>query len=84
MLATLTQTPGLTPCPPLLPSTQGGIHPDFSGATYLRLLDAAKAGAPSIHVHAFSPLEVWQGAKTLGWGLERYLRALKDAGGCKP
>ena len=39
---------------------QGGIHPDFTGETYLRILQAAKAGAPGIHVHAFSPLEVTQ------------------------
>lgn len=39
---------------------QGGIHPDFTGETYLRILEAAKAGAPGIHVHAFSPLEVTQ------------------------
>lgn len=32
---------------------QGGIHPDFTGDTYLRLLAAAKRGAPDIHVHAF-------------------------------
>ena len=50
------------------------------GDTYLRILGAAKAGAPDIHVHAFSPLEVWQGAATLGWSLERFLRALRDAG----
>lgn len=37
---------------------QGGIHPEFTGDTYLRILAAAKAGAPGIHVHAFSPLEV--------------------------
>lgn len=35
-----------------------GIHPDFSGQTYLDILAAAKQGAPDIHVHAFSPLEV--------------------------
>jgi hypothetical protein len=29
----------------------------LAGDTYLRLLEAAKAGAPDIHVHAFSPLE---------------------------
>jgi hypothetical protein len=37
-------------------------------------------GAPDIHVHAFSPLEVTQGAQTLGWPLRRYLEALRDAG----
>ncbi len=51
--------------------TQGGIHPDFDGNTYLAILAAAKAGAPDIHVHAFSPLEVQQGAATLGWPLTR-------------
>lgn len=39
---------------------QGGIHPDFTGQTYLDILAAAKEGAPRIHVHAFSPLEVRQ------------------------
>jgi FO synthase len=37
---------------------QGGIAPGFTGETYLHLLRAAKEGAPHIHVHAFSPLEV--------------------------
>ncbi|KAG7675049.1 hypothetical protein KSW81_002553 [Nannochloris sp. 'desiccata'] len=59
---------------------QGGIHPDFTGDTYLKLIAAAKKGAPDIHVHAFSPLEVAQGASTLGWSLSRYLSSLKDAG----
>lgn len=63
-----------------VPRPQGGIHPDFTGHTYLRLLAAAKGAAPHIHVHAFSPLEVQQGAATLGWPLPRYLAALRDAG----
>lgn len=45
---------------------QGGIHPDFTGQTYLDILAVVKAAAPDIHVHAFSPLEVFQGAATLG------------------
>jgi FO synthase len=45
---------------------QGGIHPDFTGQTYLDILEVVKAAAPEIHVHAFSPLEVFQGAATLG------------------
>jgi FO synthase len=59
---------------------QGGIHPDYTGQTYLDLCRAAKEAAPDIHVHAFSPLEVWQGAATLGVSLETFLRRLKDAG----
>ena len=59
---------------------QGGIHPDFTGEFYLDVLRAIKAELPSIHVHAFSPLEVSQGARTLGLGLEAYLGRLRDAG----
>jgi len=59
---------------------QGGIHPDYTGETYLEILYAAKEAVPEIHVHAFSPLEVWQGAATLGISLETYLCRLKDAG----
>ncbi|WP_213771803.1 5-amino-6-(D-ribitylamino)uracil--L-tyrosine 4-hydroxyphenyl transferase CofH [Bradyrhizobium sp. dw_78] len=59
---------------------QGGIHPRYNGQTYLDLLAAAKSGAPGIHVHAFSPLEVSHGAATLGIPVERFLRMLRDAG----
>jgi FO synthase len=59
---------------------QGGIHPDYTGKTYLDILTAVKAAVPEMHVHAFSPLEVWQGAQTLGLDLELFLRNLKDAG----
>lgn len=53
---------------PLLPlfASQGGIHPDFTGDSYLQILRTAKTAAPSIHVHAFSPLEVKHGAESLG------------------
>ena len=59
---------------------QGGIHPAYSGKTYLDICRAAKAAAPAIHVHAFSPLEVWQGAHTLGISLEEFLAELKRTG----
>jgi FO synthase len=59
---------------------QGGIHPGFSGRWYLELLRAVKQAVPAIHVHAFSPLEVWQGAATEEWDLADYLTQLKDAG----
>jgi len=45
---------------------QGGIHPEFTGETYLEILKAVKKAVPELHVHAFSPLEVFQGAFTLG------------------
>jgi FO synthase len=59
---------------------QGGIHPSYTGATYLEICRGVKSAVPEMHVHAFSPLEVWQGARTLGLPLEAYLRELKAAG----
>ena len=59
---------------------QGGIHPDYTGATYLEICRTVKQAAPDIHVHAFSPLEVWQGAKTLGMPLGDFLAELQRAG----
>lgn len=59
---------------------QGGIHPRFTGQAYLDLLTAAKASVPTIHVHAFSPLEVHHGATTLGLSEETFLSMLRDAG----
>jgi FO synthase len=59
---------------------QGGIHPGFTGTWYLDLVRAIKAALPELHVHAFSPLEVWQGATTAGLPLADYLAALRDAG----
>ncbi|MBM4195860.1 MAG: 7,8-didemethyl-8-hydroxy-5-deazariboflavin synthase subunit CofH, partial [Gammaproteobacteria bacterium] len=59
---------------------QGGIHPAFTGQTYLDVLRTVKEAVPGMHVHAFSPLEVTQGARTLGITLEAFLRQLKDAG----
>ena len=59
---------------------QGGIHPDYTGETYLNLVHAVKGAVPEMHVHAFSPLEICQGASTLGLSLETYLSKLRDAG----
>jgi FO synthase len=59
---------------------QGGIHPEYTGATYLGVCRAVKEAVPDIHIHAFSPLEIWQGAQTLGRSLADFLRELKEAG----
>src|SRR5690625_5829445 len=58
----------------------GSNHPEYTGQTYLDIFQQVKTAQPGIHVHAFSPLEVWQGAKTLGLPLADYLQALKEAG----
>ena len=59
---------------------QGGIHPDYTGQTYLDILHTVRAATPGMHVHAFSPLEVSQGAATLGIDIESFLERLKEAG----
>ena len=59
---------------------QGGIHPEYTGETYLEICRTVKAAVPGMHVHAFSPLEVWQGADTLQLSLKEFLSRLKDAG----
>ena len=59
---------------------QGGIHPSFTGDFYVELCAAVKAAEPSLHVHAFSPLEVHQGAETAGRSVADQLAALRAAG----
>lgn len=59
---------------------QGGIHPSFTGEDYIEILAAAKSACPDIHIHAFSPLEIDHGARTLGLSHAEYLQILKDAG----
>jgi FO synthase len=59
---------------------QGGIHPAYDGNTYLSIVQAVRAAAPAVHIHAFSPLEISHGASTLGMELEPYLAMLKEAG----
>lgn len=59
---------------------QGGIHPEYTGATYLGVCRAIKDAVPGMHIHAFSPLEVWQGAASLGISVREFLAELKAAG----
>ncbi|HEX6662605.1 MAG TPA: 5-amino-6-(D-ribitylamino)uracil--L-tyrosine 4-hydroxyphenyl transferase CofH, partial [Gaiellaceae bacterium] len=59
---------------------QGGIHPAFDGGYYLSVVRAIKEALPDLHVHAFSALEIWQGAATLGLALTDYLEELRAAG----
>jgi FO synthase len=59
---------------------QGGIHPEFTGNTYLDICRAVREAVPGMHVHAFSPLEVHQGAATLGLPVEEFLVQLNEGG----
>ncbi|MBF2758759.1 MAG: 5-amino-6-(D-ribitylamino)uracil--L-tyrosine 4-hydroxyphenyl transferase CofH [Ectothiorhodospiraceae bacterium AqS1] len=59
---------------------QGGIHPAYDGKTYLAICRAVKEAAPDVHIHAFSPLEIWQGARSSNRELPQYLESLREAG----
>jgi FO synthase len=59
---------------------QGGIHPNFDGDYYVDVVAAVRAGSPTIHIHAFSALEVFEGARRSEQDLATYLTRLKEAG----
>ncbi|MDD3885200.1 MAG: 5-amino-6-(D-ribitylamino)uracil--L-tyrosine 4-hydroxyphenyl transferase CofH [Gallionella sp.] len=59
---------------------QGGIHPHYTGETYLSLCRAVKDAVPGMHIHAFSPLEVAHGAASLGLPEKTFLAMLKAEG----
>ncbi len=59
---------------------QGGIDPDLPGSAYLDLARAVKARVPGIHLHAFSPMEIVNGATRLALAYPDFLAALRSAG----
>lgn len=59
---------------------QGGIHPDLPGTAYFDLARAVKERTPGMHVHAFSPMEVVNGAGRTNLSIEDWLVAAKEAG----
>ena len=59
---------------------QGGIHPDLPGTAYAELVRAVKARVPAMHVHAFSPMEVVNGAARSSLSIEEFLSSLVEAG----
>jgi FO synthase len=59
---------------------QGGLHPSLPGEFYFLLLDAVKARVPDIHVHAFSPMEVLNGATRLGISFREFLEECRRRG----
>jgi FO synthase len=59
---------------------QGGIHPDLPGTFYVDVVDAVKRRTPDMHVHAFSPMEILNGATKLGVSFEEFLQEAKHHG----
>ncbi|MFI6710257.1 bifunctional FO biosynthesis protein CofGH [Nonomuraea sp. NPDC050478] len=59
---------------------QGGIHPDLPGTAYFDIARAVKARTPDMHVHAFSPMEVINGASRANLSVEEWLHGAREAG----
>ena len=59
---------------------QGGIHPDLPGTAYFDLVREVKRRVPEMHVHAFSPMEVVNGASRTGLSIREWLTEAKNAG----
>jgi len=59
---------------------QGGINPDYTGEFYFSMVKEIKKVLPEMHIHGFTPLEIWQGAQTINRSVEEYLKMLKEVG----
>ena len=59
---------------------QGGIHPDLPGTAYFDLARVVKERQPGIHLHAFSPMEIVNGATRTGLSYHDFLAEAKGAG----
>ena len=59
---------------------QGGIDPELPGTAYFDLVAAVKRRVPEMHVHAFSPMEIVNGASRTGLSVEDFLVKAREAG----
>lgn len=59
---------------------QGGIHPEMPGSAYFDLATEVKRRCPDIHMHAFSPMEVVNGAARTNLSIRDWLAAVSEAG----
>jgi FO synthase len=59
---------------------QGGIHPDLPGTAYFEIASEVKRRCPDLHVHAFSPMEVVNGASRTGLPIREWLVRAKESG----
>jgi FO synthase len=59
---------------------QGGIHPDLPGTAYFDIAAEVRKRAPGLHIHAFSPMEVVNGASRTNLSIRDWLTAAREAG----
>ncbi|MBE0522608.1 MAG: 5-amino-6-(D-ribitylamino)uracil--L-tyrosine 4-hydroxyphenyl transferase CofH [Candidatus Methanoperedenaceae archaeon] len=59
---------------------QGGLLPGWDLTNYCGILESIKDGFPDMHIHAFSPMEVFHAAKNSDISIKEVLSALKKSG----
>ncbi len=59
---------------------QGGIDPAMPATSYEQIARAVKAAAPSLHLHAFSPMEIMNGVARTGLSITEFLTSMREAG----
>ena len=59
---------------------QGGLHPKISGDIYRNIIKSIKKVLPDMHIHAFSPFEIWYGSSKKKLNFRTFLNDLKDCG----
>lgn len=59
---------------------QGGLHPKIGADHYRKIVEAVKQAVPEMHIHAFSPFEIWYGAAKAGVSAAAFIADLKQAG----
>ena len=58
----------------------GGLHPNIDGDHYRNILKAIKQQVPNMHIHAFSPFEIWFGAHKSRMSVAEFIQDLMDHG----
>jgi 7,8-didemethyl-8-hydroxy-5-deazariboflavin synthase CofH subunit len=59
---------------------QGGLPHELPPFHYRDILRAVKSAVPTMHIHAFSPMEIVYGVELTGMPLHDYLQMLRDNG----
>ncbi|MGI9498756.1 MAG: 5-amino-6-(D-ribitylamino)uracil--L-tyrosine 4-hydroxyphenyl transferase CofH, partial [Geminicoccaceae bacterium] len=59
---------------------QGGLNPDIGWRHYRKIVEVIKSAVPELHIHAYSPFEIWYGARQAKMPYRDYILDLKDAG----
>ncbi|MDP3066520.1 MAG: 5-amino-6-(D-ribitylamino)uracil--L-tyrosine 4-hydroxyphenyl transferase CofH [Methanobacteriaceae archaeon] len=59
---------------------QGGLHPDVDAYFYRDIIKGVKEELPELHIHAFSPMEIYYGSQQADLSQKETFKMLKEAG----